>query len=66
MAFPLPSRFFAPVSRSPASAPSALAPSGPSAVESSVIEAYSWSTSMGVAFSAAGRTASSSMVAPPE
>lgn len=65
MALPLPSRFFAPVSRSRASAPSALAPFGPSAVESSVMEAYSSSTSTGVALRAAGRTASSASRGPP-
>lgn len=65
MAFPLPSRFLAPVSRSPESAPSALAPSGPRALESSVMESYSWSTSTGVALFAAGSTAPSASSGPP-
>lgn len=65
MAFPLPSMFFAPVSSSRASAPSALAPFGPSAVVISVMEAYSWSTSTGVALRAAGSWAPSARRGPP-
>ncbi len=65
MALPLPSRFFAPVSRAGRTPRSRWPLLGPSAVDSSVMEAYSSSTSTGVALRAAGSTAPSASRGPP-